>query len=287
LISLEGPAPAKPLGTFSAFTAADAAKLARRRDVQIDVGGGRRVQTFVVEPVNPPPGPKKSYLWIHGGPVSAWTDGWHWRWSPLLLAAQGYTVILPNPAGSTGFGNSWINDIWGNTWGAQCYDDLMAVVDHFAATEDLQPANMIVMGGSFGGYMSNWIGANTDRFKLLITHASIFSLAGFYGVTDVPAWWSLMMGGSPFEGDVDFERYSPSAHVKGWRTPTLILHGERDYRVPVGESLQLFEALQAEGVPSEFAVFPDENHWITKPNNIIAWYETVFDFVARHDADAL
>ncbi|MCB9737389.1 MAG: S9 family peptidase [Deltaproteobacteria bacterium] len=280
LIELAAPSAPRALARLSGFDAARASGLATRRSVRVDVGGGRSVQTFVVEPVEPP-AEQRAFFWIHGGPVSAWNDGWHWRWAPLALAAAGYTVVLPNPAGSTGFGNDWVNDIWGNTWGGRCYDDLMAVVDGLERQGVLRAADTVVMGGSFGGYMTNWIGANEARFRLLVTHASIYGMATFHGATDVPAWWALMVGHTPWSDPAAFDHYAPSRLVSRWRTPTLVIHGEKDYRVPIGEALALFEALQAHGVPSELAIYPDEGHHVLKPRNIVAWYRTVLDFVAR------
>ena len=210
-------------------------------------------------------------------------DGWHWRWNPLLLVAAGYAVALPNPRGSTGFGQELIQGIWGNVWGEQCYRDLMAVADALAARGDIDAGRTMAMGGSFGGYMTNWIGTQTDRFACLITHASIATMAQFTGVTDHPGWWYLEMGGeNPYEDAERFDRYAPLRHITKWRSPALIIHGERDYRCPVNEALNLFEALQYHGVPSELLVFPDENHWILKPRNIIVWYRAVLEFIGRH-----
>jgi len=220
-------------------------------------------------------------LWIHGGPIGAWGDGWSWRWCALVAAAAGYTVVLPNPRGSIGYGQAFVAGIWGNVWGEQCYRDVMAVADAVAGRDDVDPARMCAMGGSFGGYMTNWIGGQTDRFTCLVTHAALFDLNAFYGVTDLPAWWSFQAGTQPYGDRDEHERYSPHRFVTDWKSPTLILHGEKDYRVPVGEALALFEALQLHGVDSELAVFSDENHWILKPRNIIAWYETVETFLAR------
>ena len=245
-------------------------------DVPVPGHDGRAVHTIVVEPQKPN---GKTIFWIHGGPVAAWGHRWHWRWCARLMADQGFRVVLPNPAGSTGYGLAWVDDIWGNTWGDQCYRDLMAVVDHLE-NRGIYARDTIVMGGSFGGYMTNWIGGQTDRFALLVTHASLFSLSGFQGDTDMPAWWELMMGTSPWD-DPDYDRFSPSRHVRHWKTPALILHGEKDYRVPIGEGLALFEALTRQGTDAELVVFPDENHWILKPKNIAAWYTSVLDFIAR------
>jgi dipeptidyl aminopeptidase/acylaminoacyl peptidase len=222
-------------------------------------------------------------FWIHGGPIGAWGDAWQWRWSPLTAVSQGYMLVLPNPRGSTGFGQQWVEGIWGNVWGAQCFEDVMAVADHVAARPDAAGDNMALMGGSFGGYMTNWVGTQTgDRFRCLITHAGVASFTTFHATTDLPAYWQHMLGVSPWRERTIMERYSPLRHVEGWRAPTLIIHGARDYRVDVGEALVLFEALQAHGVESELLVFPDENHWILRPLNIAAWYEAVFEYLGRH-----
>jgi len=141
----------------------------------------------------------------------------------------------------------------------------------------------MAMGGSFGGYMTNWIGTQTARFRCLITHASVFTMAQFTGTTDHPAWWYLEMGGeNPYADPQRFDRYAPVQHVAKWKTPCLVIHGEKDYRCPINEGLNLFEALQYHKVPSELLVFPDENHWILKPRNIVVWYETVLGFLGRY-----
>ena len=243
---------------------------------------GVEVQYFVVKPKNASDR-LPTLLWIHGGPIGMTADAWHWRWNPLLAVAQGYAVVQPNPRGSTVFGQPFVQGIWGNVWGDQCYKDLMAVTDAVAARADVDPNRMMAMGGSFGGYMTNWIGTQTQRFKCLITHACVTTMAQFTGTTDHPAWWYLEMGGEdPYADPAAYDRYAPIRHIKQWKTPTLIIHGEKDYRCPIGEGLNLFEALQYHGVPSEMLVFPDENHWIMKPHNIVAWYDTVLGFIKRH-----
>lgn len=271
-----------PLARLSGFTPATAWAEIERIDVPST--DGTRVQAWITRPRHAT-GPLPVLLWIHGGPIGMSSDGWHWRWNALLAAAQGYMVVQPNPRGSTGFGQAFIQGIWGNVWGAQCYADLMAVTDAIEARPDADAdaGRIMAMGGSFGGYMSNWIGTQTDRFKCLITHASIVTMAQFTGTTDHPAWWYLELGGeNPYAGRERFDRYAPIAHITQWKTPTLIIHGERDYRCPVGEALNLFEALRYHAVPAELMIFPDENHWILKPRNIVAWYEGVLDYLARH-----
>jgi dipeptidyl aminopeptidase/acylaminoacyl peptidase len=242
---------------------------------------GTAIQSWITRPKKP--GRHPVLLWIHGGPIGMSGDGWHWRWNSLLAVAQGYTVVQPNPRGSTGFGQAFVQGIWGNVWGDQCFKDLMAVTDAIERRADVDPGRIMAMGGSFGGYMTNWIGTQTERFRCLVTHASIVTMAQFTGTTDHPAWWYLEMGGeNPYADPAGYDRYAPIRHIAKWKTPTLILHGEQDYRCPLGEALNLFEALQYHGVDSELAIFPDENHWILKPHNIVAWYENVLGFIGRH-----
>jgi dipeptidyl aminopeptidase/acylaminoacyl peptidase len=242
---------------------------------------GVPVQYFFIRPRNAK-GRLPTLMWIHGGPIGAWNDLWFFRWNALAAVARGYAVVMANPRGSTGFGQDFAEGIWGNVWGAQCYEDLMAVTDAVATRPDVDGARMAAMGGSFGGYMTNWIGASTDRFRCLVTHASIFSMSGFYGDTDMPAWWLLEIGPDPYRDQVAYDRYSPSLKMDNWKSPTLVIHGEKDYRVGITQGLTLFECLQQRGIDSELLVFPDENHWILKPANSVAWYETVFDFLGRH-----
>jgi dipeptidyl aminopeptidase/acylaminoacyl peptidase len=268
----------KPLARLSGFAPADWAEVESFKVASTD---GMPIQSFIVRPKTAKKCP--TLLWIHGGPIGMDVDGWHWRWNPLLAVAQGYAVALPNPRGSTGFGQDFIQGIWGNVWGRQCYEDLMAVTDELERRPDVDAGRIMAMGGSFGGYMTNWIGTQTQRFRCLITHASIVTMAQFTGTTDHPAWWYLEMGGEdPYADPAAFDRYAPIRHIKQWKTPVLIIHGELDYRCPINEGLNLFEALQYHGVPSELLVFPDENHWILKPKNIVAWYENVLGFLRRH-----
>ncbi len=275
-----GEAP-EQLATLSGFEGAGFARWSEF-DVESHAADKRTVRSFYVEPTAPATGPRKCVLWIHGGPVGQYSDGWHWRWNALVAVAAGYTVAEPNPRGSTGVDSAFIDGVWNNRWGAECYDDLMAVTDALAARPDVDGAHIVAMGGSFGGYMTNWIGAKTDRFAALVTHASIYNMTAFSDTTDVPAWFHLESGCTPDDPKID--RYSPHRLVDDWRTPVLIIHGEKDYRVPISEALLLFEALQRRGVTSELLVFPDENHWIMKPRNIRVWYRAWMDFVAKHVA---
>ena len=268
------------LAGLSNFGLEQGKAIARVEDFHVSSEEGLPIQTFLVLPQHHQ-GPLPTLFWVHGGPRSQWADAWHWRWNTLVYAAAGYAVALPNPRGSTGAGQAFIEGVWGNQWGGSCYRDLMAVADNLAQRPDLDSGRMACMGASFGGFMTNWIGVNTDRFRCLVSQAGVFSFESFHGVSDVPGWWALEMGGSPWTRDFDFHRYSPNRRIGAWVSPTLIIHGERDYRVPVGESLALFDALQVHKVPSELLIFPNENHWILKPRNAIMWYDTKLDFLHR------
>ena len=243
---------------------------------------GTPIQSWVTRPKG---GAKQKpvLLWIHGGPIGMSGDGWHWRWNALLAVAQGYTVVQPNPRGSTGFGQPFIQGIWGNVWGAQCYRDLMAVTDAPEQRPDVDKTRIMAMGGSFGGYMTNWIGTQTQRFRCLVTHASIVHDGGLHGHHRPPG---LVVPGDGRREPVRRPRrlrplraHPPHRQVEDARAD----HPRREgLPLPDRRGLNLFEALQYHGVESELVVFPDENHWILKPRNVVAWYEQVFGFIGRH-----
>ncbi|MFN8915332.1 MAG: prolyl oligopeptidase family serine peptidase [Betaproteobacteria bacterium] len=280
LVALGKESTPAPVARLSGFTPGSAWAQIERIDVPST--DGVPIQAWIAKPKDAT-GKLPTLLSIHGGPIAMWGDGWHWRWNPLLAVAAGYAVVLPNPRGSTGFGQAFIQGIWGNVWGKQCYEDLMAVTDAIEERPDVDRTRIMAMGGSFGGYMTNWIGTQTQRFRCLITHASIVTMAQFTGTTDHPAWWYLEMGGeNPYADPAHYDRYAPIRYISRWKTPALIIHGELDYRCPIGEGLNLFEALQYHGVDSELVIFPDENHWILKPRNIVAWYDNVLGFLAKH-----
>ncbi len=268
------------LASLSGFDPLLFDQLGRRESLEVAAPDGSAVQSFLLTPRGS--GPHPLLLWVHGGPMSQWADGWHWRWNPLVPLAAGYAMLLPNPRGSTGFGQEFTAAIWNNQWGAACFRDVMAVTDVVCARRDIDPRRTAVMGGSFGGYMANWIAGSTERFRCLVTHAGIYDFRAFHGVTDHPGWFALGQGGAPEADPVAFNRYSPHTQLEDWCTPTLVVHGEKDYRVPISEALLLFEALQRRGVPSELLVFPDENHWIQRPRNIRHWYQVCLGFLARY-----
>jgi dipeptidyl aminopeptidase/acylaminoacyl peptidase len=223
--------------------------------------------------------PAPLVAWFHGGPLGSW-NSWSWRWNPWLLAERGYAVLLPDPAISTGYGHGFIQRGHGR-WGREPYTDLMAAVDAACARKDIDETRTAAMGGSFGGYMANWVAGHTDRFRCIVTHASLWALDQFHGTTDVGVWWEQEFG-DPYADPARYLDNSPHLHVGNVRTPMLVIHGEQDHRVPVSEALRLWTDLTRHGVEAKFLYFPDENHWILKPQHARVWYETVFAWLDHH-----
>lgn len=223
--------------------------------------------------------PAPLLLWVHGGPQSSW-NAWTWRWNPWVAAAAGYAVLLPDPALSTGYGQRMHDRGWGD-WGGNPYLDVMALTDAALERDDLDADRTAMMGGSFGGYMANWIATQTDRFKAIVTHASLWNLQAFSGTTDFPGYW-MRHHGDPLERPERYRKYSPHLQAASITTPMLVVHGDKDYRVPIGEALSLWTDLTRFGVPAKFLYFPDEGHWVLKPNNSRLWYATVLAFLGHH-----
>ena len=223
--------------------------------------------------------PAPLVLWIHGGPLSSW-NAWSWRWNPWLMAARGWAVLLPDPRLSTGYGQEFLDPATG-AWGELPYTDLMTATDAALARDDVDASHVAAMGGSFGGYMANWIAGHTERFAAIVTHASIWHLDGFVGTTDASFHWRREWG-DPLEERERYDAHSPHRHVRAIRTPMLVIHGDKDYRVPIGEGLRLWYDLQRSGVESQFLYYPDENHWVLKPGDAKLWYRTVWAFLDHH-----
>jgi dipeptidyl aminopeptidase/acylaminoacyl peptidase len=227
-------------------------------------------------------GPAPLLLWIHGGPYSSW-NAWTWRWNPWTATARGYAVLLPDPRLSTGYGQEFM-DVSTGAWGGLPYTDLMALTDVTQARDDIDASRTAAMGGSFGGYMANWVAGHTDRFAAIVTHASIWHLDGFVGTTDGSYHW-LRQWGDPVDDRDRYDEHSPHRWASEITTPILVVHGDKDYRVPIGEGLRLWYDLQRHGRVgdvSQFLYFPDENHWVLKPGDAKLWYSTVFAFLAHH-----
>ena len=240
-----------------------------------------RVHSFIVKPANFNPSRKYSaLLLVHGGPQSAWGETWHYRWNAQVFAGAGFVVVMPNPRGSLGYGQKFTDDI-NQDWGGKPFEDLMDVTDYVANLPYVDAERMAAGGGSYGGYMVNWILGHTNRFKALVSHAGLFDLASSNLETEelwFPVW---EFRGMPWQNPEVYARLSPSAHVRDFKTPTLVMHGELDYRVPAGQALQLFTALQLQKVPSKLVLFPDEGHWILKPQNTMLWYKTFIDWIGE------
>jgi len=240
-----------------------------------------RVQGWLLRPPNFDPAKKHpAVVLIHGGPQGAWGESWSYRWNPQMFAARGYVVLMPNPRGSIGFGQKFIDEI-SRDWAGRVYTDIMNGVDHLAAQPYVDANRMGAAGASYGGYMVNWILGHTNRFKALVSHAGVYNLESMYGVTEelwFPEW---EFGGPPWEHEELYERLSPHKYAKNFNTPTLVTHGELDFRVPIGEGFQLFTALQRRGIPSRLLYFPDEGHWVLKPQNSRVWHQTVLDWLDR------
>lgn len=248
------------------------ADLALLEEIYADSPDRARIQSFIVKP----PGFSETRRYpvmflIHGGPQGSWGESWTYRWNAQVMAGAGYVVVLPNPRGSTGYGQKFIDDISGD-WGGRVYEDLMAVVDKVSALPYVDKDRMVAAGGSYGGYMVNWLLGHSRRFKAFISHAGVFDLRSMAAETEELWFVKAEFQGMPWDSPEIYQRWSPSYFVRDFKTPTLVIHGELDYRVPVSQGLQLFTALQTQKVPSRLLVFPDEGHWVLKPQNTVLWY---------------
>ena len=218
---------------------------------------------------------------IHGGPQGAWLDSWHWRWNAQMFAAGGYVTALLNPRGSTGFGQRFVDQI-SHDWGGKVFIDIMAGVEHAARLPYVDSTRIGAAGGSYGGYMINWINGHTDRFRALITHAGVYNLESEYGATDelwFPEW---EFAGPPWQNRTYYEQWSPHRFAGNFRTPTLVITGALDFRVPDTQGLETFTALRRQGVPARLVYFPDEGHWVGKPQNQKLWWTEVQGWFAKY-----
>jgi len=241
---------------------------------------GDKVQGFLVKPPNFDPSKKYPVKFlIHGGPQGAWGDDWSYRWNPELFAANGYVVIMINFHGSTGYGQKFIDAINGD-WGGAPFEDLMKGLDY--AEEHygfIDKDRECALGASYGGYMTNWILGHTNRFKCIVTHDGMFNTASAWGTTEELWFNEWEFKGTPYNNRALYDKWSPHLSATGFKTPTLVVHGQLDYRLDVSEGFQLFTTLQRLGIPSKMLYFPDEGHWVLKPQNSQLWYKTVNDWV--------
>jgi len=218
---------------------------------------------------------------IHGGPQGAWGDDWSYRWNPELFAANGYVVLMINFHGSTGYGQKFIDAINGD-WGGAPFEDLMKGLDYAEQHYPfIDKSRECALGASYGGYMTNWILGHTDRFKCIVTHDGMFNAESAWGSTEELWFNDWEFKGTPYDNRETYQKWSPHQYAKNFKTPMLVIHGQKDYRLDVSEGFQLFTTLQMEGVPSMMLYFPDEGHWVLKPQNSQLWYKTVNDWVDR------
>jgi len=244
---------------------------------------GDTVEGFLLKPPNfDASNLSKTYpvkFLIHGGPQGAWGDDWSYRWNPELFAANGYVVIMINFHGSTGYGQKFIDAINGD-WGGAPFEDLMKGLDYAEKTYPfIDKDRECALGASYGGYMANWVLGHTNRFKCIVSHDGMFNTESAWGTTEELWFNNWEFKGTPYTNPEMYEKWSPRNAAKNFKTPTLIIHGQLDYRLDVSEGFQLFTTLQTMGVPSKMLYFPDEGHWVLKPQNSQLWYKTVNDWV--------
>jgi dipeptidyl aminopeptidase/acylaminoacyl peptidase len=249
-------------------------------------GAGRTpIQYWLIKPPNFDPARKYPVVFlIHGGPQGAWQDSWSTRWNPSLWAAQGWIVAAPNPRGSTGFGQTFVDEISGD-WGGKVMQDLDAVFAAVSKLPSVDTAHMGIAGASYGGYAVNWIiGRQPNRFKAAVTHDGVFNLESMSMATEelwFPEWEFGGPSSSP-KARAQFAKWSPHQFAHNIKTPTLIVTNELDFRVPVDQGLQMFTVLRRNNVPSEMLVYPDEGHWVLKALNSRAWHEAVFGWIKKY-----
>jgi len=248
-----------------------------------DSAKGKKVHGFLVKP--PFFNPSKKYplvMLIHGGPQGAWSDNFHYRWNAQMFASPGYVTAMINFHGSTGYGQLFTDSISGD-WGGKPYEDIMRGLDYLFLRYDFIDRNRLAAAGaSYGGYMIDWIEGHTERFNCLISHAGVFDLRSMHGATEelwFPEW---EFRGTPWTNKEMYEKWSPSTYVKNFKTPCLVIHGQNDFRVPVAQGFQFFTALQRMKVPSKMLYFPDEDHFVRKPQNAELWWKTVHKWLCKY-----
>ena len=242
--------------------------------------GKVRVQGFIIKPPNFDASKKYPVKFlIHGGPQGAWGESWSYRWNAELFAANGYVVVMINPRGSTGYGQAFIDGINGD-WGGKPYIDLMRGLDYAEVHYPfIDKSRECALGASYGGYMADWILGHTHRFKCIVTHDGMFNPESAYGTTEELWFNEWEFKGTPWTNRAMYRRWSPMLAETNFKTPTLVVHSQLDYRLDVSEGYQLFTTLQRMNVPSKMLYFPDEGHWVLKPQNSELWYKTVNDWV--------
>ncbi|KAI0136521.1 prolyl oligopeptidase [Xylariales sp. AK1849] len=253
-------------------------------DIWFQGAGDYEVHALVMKPSDFDP--SKQYplaLLIHGGPQGAWGESWSTRWNPAIFAEQGYVVVMPNPTGSTGYGQAFTDGI-AKEWGGRPYNDLVNCFEHIAENLDyVDTSRAVALGASYGGYMVNWIQGHPlgRKFRALVCHDGIFSTMSDWQTEEL-FFIIHEMGGTLWDAREMYEKWDPAAFTGAWATPQLIVHSELDYRLPVTEGLAAFNVLQTRGVDSRLLIFPDENHWVLKPENSLVWHREVLGWINKH-----
>ena len=270
------------------------AALGEVEEITFTGAGGRAVRMFLMHPpgtgeedetrssgAGPSgiPTPLPLVHLIHGGPHGVFGDQWHWRWNAQVFAAAGWRVATVNFHGSTSWGQDFAASILGR-WGDQPYQDILAATDHLVAAGLADPLRLAAAGGSYGGYLTSWIASQTDRFACIVNHAGVCDFQTQYA-SDVTQGRRRSMGGEPWDDIAGMDRFNPMRHARGFRSPMLVLHGERDYRVPCDQALEIYNVYKAMGLPARLVCYPDENHWVLKPRNSVHWYGEVLGWMKK------
>jgi len=276
----------EPLTRFTAEALAPF-DLGAVEEMEISGAGGDPVHVFVVLPPGRAPGLPSPAVplvqSVHGGPFGMHGDTWHWRWNAQTFAAPGYAVALVNFHGSAGYGQRFSDAVLAD-WGGKAAEDILLATDALVARGIADPRRLVLAGGSYGGYMACWLPTRTDRFACTVVHAPVFDTLSLCA-GDFTQGVERELGGEPWQMPQARElidRWNPAVHTAGYRTPTLVTHGEKDFRCPVQHGLELYGMLKAKGVPARLAHYPDENHWILKRRNSIHWYGEVLGWIARY-----
>ncbi|KAF3056317.1 Dipeptidyl-peptidase 5 [Daldinia childiae] len=245
--------------------------------------GDYQVHALVVKPSNFDPSKKYPLAFlIHGGPQGAWGQSWSTRWNPAVFAEQGYVAVMPNPTGSTGYGQKFTDGI-AQDWGGRPYNDLVNCFEHISDNIPyIDTNNAVALGASYGGYMINWIQGHPlgRKFKALVCHDGIFSTMSNWSTEEL-FFPSHDFGGTLWENRDGYARWDPAASAANWATPQLVIHSELDYRLPISEGLAAFNTLQTHNIPSRILIFPDENHWVLKPENSLVWHKEVLGWINK------
>jgi dipeptidyl aminopeptidase/acylaminoacyl peptidase len=246
---------------------------------------GSQVQAMLIRP--PKFDATKKYpllVLLHGGPETMWSNAWGYRWNAQVFSAAGYVTLMINRHGSTGYGQKFTDEI-ANDWGGQAYTDVMKGVDYTLANYKFTDGSrMAAAGGSYGGFLADWIATHSGRFKAIVSHAGVYDQTSMYATEEL--WFAEHdMAGTPWSNPDGYKKWSPSTYAGDlgkYRTPTLVVAGEKDFRVPYTQSLEFFDTLQRLGIPSKLVVFPDEGHWVLKPANSQFWYKTFLDWLGTY-----